>query len=80
MNPILIKNVNIVNEGKLLSGDILIRGERIEKIATSISTRSAVREINADRLFLLPGVIDDQVHFRKPAQRQPEIVLKIAKL
>ena len=66
MNPILIKNANIVNEGKLLSGDILIRGERIEKIAASISTRSAVREINADGLFLLPGVIDDQVHFREP--------------
>ena len=62
----VIKNACIVNEGKLLSGDILIKGERIEKIAACISTRSAVREINADGLFLLPGVIDDQVHFREP--------------
>ena len=51
-----------------LSRDILIHDERIEKISTIISTSgSAVREINADGLFLLPGVIDDQVHFRKPA-------------
>ena len=67
--------------GENLSRDILIHDERIEKISTIISTSgSAVREINADGLFLLPGVIDDQVHFRKPAQRQPEIVLKIVKL
>ena len=54
--------------GENLSRDILIHDERIEKISTIISTSgSAVREINADGLFLLPGVIDDQVHFRKPA-------------
>ena len=65
MNPILIKNANIVNEGKIIPGDILINSERIEKISTSISTNSsAVREIRADGLFLLPGLIDDQVHFR----------------
>ena len=68
MKGTVIKNVCIVNEGKIFPGDILIHDERIEKISTIISTSgSAVTEINADGLFLLPGVIDDQVHFRKPA-------------
>jgi len=58
----------MVNEGKILIADLLIVNERIEKIAPSIhlETHAAVKEINAEGLYLLPGGIDDQVHFREP--------------
>lgn len=64
----LIKNASIVNEGKIFSADVLISNERIEKIASSIGLDdySKVLIIDAEGLFLLPGVIDDQVHFRDP--------------
>lgn len=65
MSYYLIKNASIVNEGKISVGDVLISGERIEKIAKSISHPLA-KIIEAAGLFLLPGVIDDQVHFREP--------------
>lgn len=61
----IIKQVNIVNEGAIKLADVLIVGERIEKIANQISDVNA-EIIVADNLFLLPGVIDDQVHFREP--------------
>jgi dihydroorotase len=61
----LIKNAHIVNEGKIIAGDVLTRGERIEKTGASISHPSAV-VIDASGKFLFPGVIDDQVHFREP--------------
>ena len=61
----IIKQVNIVNEGAIKLADVLIVGERIEKIANQISDENA-EIIVADNLFLLPGVIDDQVHFREP--------------
>lgn len=64
----IIRNVSIVNEGNTIIADILIANERIEKIGTSINVEgvSAIKEINAEGLYLLPGVIDDQVHFREP--------------
>ena len=65
MNYYLIKNANIVNEGIISKGDVLIKGERIEKIGESI-TNSSAKIIEADGLYLLPGIIDDQVHFREP--------------
>jgi len=66
MENYLIKNITVVNEGKSLTKDVLIRNGRIEKISDSISTQLAVTEINGDNKHLLPGVIDDQVHFREP--------------
>jgi dihydroorotase len=65
---IIIRNASIVNEGNIIVADILIVNERIEKIASSIhlTTDVPVKEINAEGLYLLPGVIDDQVHFREP--------------
>ena len=63
----LIKNANIVNEGKTFSGDILIEGEFIKEIDTSISAKWAdVTIIDAEGKYVLPGAIDDQVHFREP--------------
>lgn len=61
----IIKQANIVNEGKITVADVLIVGERIEHISNSISSDNA-DTINAEALYLLPGVIDDQVHFREP--------------
>ena len=66
MNSYLIKNTQIVNEGKTIQGDVLIKDGRIEKIASQIDTKGAITEINGENQFLLPGVIDDQVHFREP--------------
>ena len=66
MSNYLIKNTAIVNEGKTVHGDVLIKNGRIDKIAANISTPSNVQEINGEGQFLLPGAIDDQVHFREP--------------
>lgn len=67
MSLILIKNARIVNEGKIFEGDVLIDGEYIVEIDSSISSKSSQTTIiDAEGKFLLPGVIDDQVHFREP--------------
>jgi dihydroorotase len=65
MKSILIKNAQIVNRGKIFSGDILIKKGFIERIAPAIDA-SADIEINAEGKHVLPGIIDDQVHFREP--------------
>ena len=65
-NNYLIKNISLVNEDKITVTDLLIRNGRIEKIAPHIQAPFAVREINGEGKYLLPGVIDDQVHFREP--------------
>lgn len=65
MSTILIKAANIVNEGQIFTSDLLIKNGRIEKIAPTIEA-TADLEINAEGLHLLPGMIDDQVHFREP--------------
>lgn len=66
MRSYLIKNISIVNEGKITCGDVLIQDERIAKIAPQIDTQATALEINGEGLHLLPGAIDDQVHFREP--------------
>lgn len=63
----LIKNAKIVNEGTIFNGDILIEGEYIKEIAHLISPKSPdVLVYDAEGKYILPGVIDDQVHFREP--------------
>lgn len=66
MSSVLIKNATIVNEGIQVTKDVLVKNGRIEKIADSITPSGNIREINAEGLYLLPGAIDDQVHFREP--------------
>ncbi len=66
MQKYLIKNIRIVNEGSIQTADVLLTNERIEKIAPNISVSGAVQEINGEGKYLLPGAIDDQVHFREP--------------
>lgn len=62
----LIKEVSIVNEGQVKAGDVLIKGDRIEKIGGHLDPTEKYVEINGEGLHLFPGVIDDQVHFREP--------------
>lgn len=66
MTKILIHNVNIVNEGEIFNSDILIVNGRISQIDKDIVPSSGTRVINGGGRYLLPGVIDDQVHFREP--------------
>ncbi len=66
MQKYLFKNIQAVNEGKIECVDVLINGERIEKIADHIDVKSRVTEIDGEGKHLFPGVIDDQVHFREP--------------
>ncbi|MEM9894800.1 MAG: dihydroorotase [Bacteroidota bacterium] len=62
----LIKEAQLVNEGKIVTTDVLIKGQKIEKIASLISIKENHKEIRGEGLHLFPGVIDDQVHFREP--------------
>jgi len=67
MQNYLIKNVQVVNEGRIIVSDVLIKNGRIEKIGELITQAyPGVKEINGDGKYLLPGAIDDQVHFREP--------------
>jgi dihydroorotase len=65
MSSTIFKNGKIVNEGKIIEGDLLITNGRIEKIASSIDSGSA-KEVDATDRYIIPGIIDDQVHFREP--------------
>ncbi|MGO1816833.1 MAG: dihydroorotase, partial [Sphingobacterium sp.] len=65
MSTILIKNAQVVNQGQVLVQDLFIKDGRIERIDSSID-RQADQLIDAQGLHLLPGLIDDQVHFREP--------------
>lgn len=67
MNTVLIKNAKIVNEGIIFEGDVLIENEFIVEVAESISPKSSdCKIIDAEGNYLIPGAIDDQVHFREP--------------
>ena len=67
MQKYLIKNISMVNEGRIEDMDVLIEGERISRIAREISSvHGNFEEINGEGKYLLPGCIDDQVHFREP--------------
>lgn len=65
MKSYIIKNARVVNEGKISSVEVLIKNGRIEKIASEITSPNA-EVIDAENNFLIPGMIDDQVHFREP--------------
>lgn len=67
MDNVLIKNANIVNEGQVFNGDVYIENGVFKEIALQISAKSPdVHIFDAEGKYLLPGVIDDQVHFREP--------------
>ncbi|AUC86717.1 dihydroorotase [Polaribacter sp. ALD11] len=62
----LIKNATIVNENNIFKGDVLIENEIITAISSEIKATENIEVINAEGKFLIPGFIDDQVHFREP--------------
>ena len=66
MDKLLITNARLINEGEIRDADVLIAGERIEKISASIAADANVEIIDAQGRYLMPGMIDDQVHFREP--------------
>jgi dihydroorotase len=66
MDKLLITNARLINEGEIRDADVLIAGDRIEKIASSIAAAENAEVIDARGCYLIPGMIDDQVHFREP--------------
>ncbi|TNE53385.1 MAG: dihydroorotase [Bacteroidetes bacterium] len=66
MKDLLIRNARVVNEGKIIESDLLIVGGRIERLGQGLETSSNVEEFDAGGKYLIPGCIDDQVHFREP--------------
>lgn len=66
MNRILIKNARIINEGSIFEGDLLIEDRFIKEIGESISAKPDFKIVDAEGNYLIPGAIDDQVHFREP--------------
>jgi dihydroorotase len=66
MKNTLILNANIVNEGKVFQGDVLVQGRFIDRVGKDLSSLPADDVIDAKGKYLIPGVIDDQVHFREP--------------
>lgn len=79
MNSTLILNANIVNEGKAVEGDVLIKGRFIEAVGKDLSSKLADRVIDAKGMYLLPGAIDDQVHFREPGLTHKATILTEAR-
>ena len=70
MTKLLITNARLINEGAIRDADVLIAGDRIEKIGDSIKATEDATVIDADGKYLMPGMIDDQVHFREPGLTQ----------
>ncbi|HET7065367.1 MAG TPA: dihydroorotase [Rudaea sp.] len=66
MNDWLIRNADIVNEGRRFQGDVRVRSGRIDAVAPGLAPQPGERVFDANGRLLLPGMIDDQVHFREP--------------
>ena len=66
MNKLLITNARLINEDEIRDADVLIRGERIEQVGSGIAADESTDIIDAAGRYLIPGMIDDQVHFREP--------------
>lgn len=66
MSDTLIVNARLVNEGRIIQGDLRVRGERIAAIGSGLPAHAGDVVVDANGAWLLPGMIDDQVHFREP--------------
>ena len=66
MTTVVRRNAEIINEGRRFRADVLIRAGRIERVGTIPAGTKADREFNLTGKLLIPGLIDDQVHFREP--------------
>ena len=69
-NTILIQDAQIVNENKVFKGDVFIENNIIKHIGKNINPQEKTKVIDANGSYLIPGVIDDQVHFREPGLTQ----------
>ena len=65
-NSTVIRNAQLVNEGQITESDVLLKNGRIEKIANDLQAPEGAEIVDARGRYLLPGMIDDQVHFREP--------------
>ena len=65
MKSILIKNAKVINEGKIETKDVLVADRKIAAIGESLNSKADIT-IDATGKYLMPGIIDDQVHFREP--------------
>jgi dihydroorotase len=80
VNSLLIRHARILlADGNWLTGDVLVRGERIVEIAAEITVNDLTKQIDATGLVLLPGIIDPQVHFREPGLEHQEDLAACAK-
>lgn len=66
MNDIVFKEARIINRGRIIEGDLWVRDGIIERVDPSITVDHRVTEVRAEGRYLMPGIIDDQVHFREP--------------
>ena len=66
MDKLLITNARLINEGEIRDADVLVKGERVERIDSKISADEDAHVIDANGKYLIPGMIDEQVHFREP--------------
>ncbi len=66
MKNYIIRNVQVINEGAIERKDVYMKNNRFERIEGNISLKERADEIDGENLYLLPGLIDDQVHFREP--------------
>lgn len=79
MGSVLITGANIVNEGHIVQKDLLVKDGIIERIDNDLSSVRADRTIHAEGLYVFPGVIDDQVHFREPGLTHKATIYSEAK-
>ncbi len=80
MHDHIIKNAQLINEGKIFTADVLMRKGHIERIDPTIDVDYKVNEVKADGLYLIPGIIDDQVHFREPGLTHKATIYTEAKV
>jgi dihydroorotase len=66
MSKLLIRNARLINEGVIRDADILVRGDRIDRVDSGLPAGDGVEVLDAEGRFVIPGMIDDQVHFREP--------------
>ena len=79
MSSIVIRNVSVVNEGDIFTADVFIENSRISKVSKKRIENHFDTEINGTGLHLIPGMIDDQVHFREPGLTHKATIMSESK-
>jgi len=79
MDSYVLRDARIVNEGSIIDGDILIKNGRIERIGGKIDVQEKVMDVDTSEKYVIPGIIDDQVHFREPGLTEKASIYTEAK-